>query len=182
MWIATKFSKYSHTFFLFLTINVSGLLTLLIFRSLGVANNLLFEQIILTAFFNGAVYVGFSMFRGLRASQILPKVLLASLIFTSTANFGLLNIDRSRSFYVLSWVEKSKVFETASKLDLSKVKSNERLNSEAIQVRLDEHVSRGLIRFDENQYVITKLGRVYLLVAQYAAKIFRLDNWSKNEA
>ena len=176
-----KFSKYGYFLFRIFRATFFCSFILFILRICDFFNNLLFEQIFFAVFLNALLFLIFFFYKGFREERIFLEIIIASLFFLNIANFSLINIDRSRSFYVLSWVEQSKVVLNNSKVDLSKVYSNERLNTEAIKLRLDEQISRGLVYIDENEYRLTQFGKVYLLAAEYLAKIYKLDNWSTNK-
>jgi hypothetical protein len=107
------------------------------------------------------------------------KTIILTLIFYFVYSFLLVNIDRSRSFYVLSWV---KIYKISSNYpyDLSQVKSSEAINRFAITQRMTEQKDRKLI-YDDGKYLgLTKSGNLILNLSNLFAKIFSLDNWFIN--
>jgi hypothetical protein len=113
--------------------------------------------------------------------QFLAAAIVSTLIFMTSATFSLVNIDRSRSFYVLSWVDRGLVSNVDGKFDLSRVMSDEKWNLKGIESRFFEQISRGLITSQGPRYRLTKMGFVYLKFAEISADIFKLKNWESNK-
>jgi hypothetical protein len=153
---------------------------LYVLRLTGFLNQFLFEQIIFVGILTGFVSLILLSWKKSKFSVTISEILLIVTLFVSLANFSLLNIDRSRSFYLLAWIDQSKVRESNSNLDLGMVLSSENKNVNAIQVRINEQVSRGLVSINGNQYYLTGLGEVYLLISNKAADMFDLENWRIN--
>ena len=148
-------------------------------RLTGFFNGFLFEQIVIIGFLGGFLFLIFSAMT-VRFKTTTSEVLLVSILFISLANLSLVNIDRSRSFYLLAWVGDSKVFQYDSRLDLSMVLSSESSNIDAIKVRLNEQISRGLVSQGGSEYSLTNLGKTYLLISDILADWFELENWEIN--
>ncbi len=91
-----------------------------------------------------------------------------------------LNIDRSRSFYVLSWISKGEIISTTKGLDLQNVKSTEAENKSAILQRIVEQKSRGLIKKEKNTYKLTEKGNLILNFSELIGKIYDLRGWKMN--
>jgi hypothetical protein len=91
-----------------------------------------------------------------------------------------LNVDRSRSLYVLSWVENKKIETNADGELILDVKSPEKFNVFSIKDRLNEQSSRGLIKFQDESYLLTWRGRLTLNLAETLAAFYELDGWFKN--
>jgi hypothetical protein len=102
---------------------------------------------------------------------------LLSLLILSNS---LLNIDRSRSFYVLSWVDQKKVL-SMDGIALENVSSTEANDLKSIELRILEHEERGLIQNDNGKYHLTFRGGVILSLSNHLAQIFNLENWEKNK-
>jgi hypothetical protein len=108
------------------------------------------------------------------------KTIILTLIFYLVYSFLLVNIDRSRSFYVLSWV---KIYKISSNYpyDLSQIKSSEAINKFAITQRLTEQKNRKLI-YDDGKYLkLTKSGNLILNLSNLLARVFKLENWFINK-
>lgn len=99
--------------------------------------------------------------------------MLAFYIFTTSV---LMNIDRSRSFYVLKWVQNN-----TSTYNL--VLQREELGRQGvtdIQLRLDEQKKRGLIsRTDTGIYRLTNSGKIVKVIADLLSRIFNLRDYSR---
>lgn len=100
--------------------------------------SLLFDQIMVALVLCLIILIGFSKARVLvnRTINIMIKdivicVLLTFLLLTST----LLNVDRSRSLYILSWVENGKIKVVNNEYDFSRIQSKEVLDGEGIKLR-----------------------------------------------
>ena len=114
-----------------------------------------------------------------------PKELIAFLVVglisvnLSTQSIAL-NIDRSRSFYVLSWAEKNLIEYSDGRLDLHMVKSNEKLSVTSIELRIIEQQKRNLLEISESKVRLTTQGKILLSFSNLTAKILGLRNWEKN--
>jgi predicted transcriptional regulator len=91
-----------------------------------------------------------------------------------------MNIDRSRSFYVLSWVGNGDIQISNGQLNLSKVISDEKLNISAIKERIGEQVDRSLIERRGTTYILTQKGKVMLSIANRLASFYHLEGWFNN--
>ena len=106
---------------------------------------------------------------------------IGSLLFMQVAPSILLNIDRSRSFYVLGWVKFGEIRTTDDILDLSRVVSAERKNPEAIYMRIVEQENRGLIKSSpQGQYSLTRSGQFFFQWSDFLASMFQLNGWKNN--
>jgi hypothetical protein len=94
--------------------------------------------------------------------------------------YTLLNVDRSRSFYVLSWVDQGSVFVENGQIILE-VKSAESADITGVDLRLKEQEQRGLIREGNGIYKVTNIGKMTLWIANLLAKLFNLTNWEANK-
>ncbi len=95
--------------------------------------------------------------------------------------FTLVNVDRSRSFYVLSWANEDKIYKSENGFVLAGVVSLEALNSQAINARIEEQIQK---KFLSNQdYLIrpTRAGSVLIWTANSLSIIFKLENWKRNK-
>ena len=91
----------------------------------------------------------------------------------------ILDVDRSRSFYVLSWVRYGEVQITENTINLVHVKSSEKLNVAAIEQRISEQIDRGLI--DKKQHLHLSIqGKLLVKFSDLLAKLYRLNGWSSN--
>jgi hypothetical protein len=93
----------------------------------------------------------------------------------------ILNVDRSRTTYVLAWVDKGFVSSTLTgDIQVIGVSSPENQNLEGSVQRIKENIDRGLIRIDGKKVSLTNMGKLLLTLIQITADIFRLEGWHKN--
>ena len=104
-----------------------------------------------------------------------------SFVVIHNFQFSLVNIDRSRSFYVLSWENQGNIVNSESDFALKDVYSIERLNPEAINVRVAEQIEKKLLSLDGNLVPTTSFGKLAVLVAEKLSDIFKLQNWELNK-
>ena len=141
----------------------------------------LFDEINFITFILGILVTIFWLWKGRRHLKVSYMVLVVSIMgFWISTQFTLVNVDRSRSFYVLSWIDAGEVTSVGGQLDLSKVNSLEKLNSDAIQSRLAEQTQRGYIENQRNNWVLTKKGKSLLMIANWLSNKFKLTGWSSN--
>ena len=103
-----------------------------------------------------------------------------SLIFLVFSQAQVLNIDRSRSFYVLSWVDKGIINLDDSEIGFDRICSSEMKNPQAIQMRLEEQDARGFVTQSGPNLRLTVLGNLQLFLADKFATVFNLRNWFEN--
>jgi hypothetical protein len=141
--------------------------------------SLIFEQIILSGVLVVIGYLSILMYT--RYANIILILLIFLIASTATQVFTnvVLNIDRSRSFYLLSWVRYEKIEVVNGKLDLENVRSSEKLNPEAISQRLAEQVSRGLVSND-GKFELTFRGKMIVQFSDFIGSKFSLKGWEMN--
>ena len=106
--------------------------------------------------------------------------LLALMLSVLVLPYSLLNVDRSRSFYVLSWVDQGDV-SIKNGQTVVKVESTEAADIAGVELRLKEQQQRGLIQEANGVYKVTNMGKLTLGTANLLAKIFNLKNWEANK-
>lgn len=156
-----------------------------ILRNFG--NLQLFEQIVISCV-SGALILGLGIL--LFFEKIFPNfhdrfnillILIASmLIMLIVAPNTVMNIDRSRSFYVLGWVENEGVRIDKEGALVLLVKSNERFSAVSIRERIDEQSARGLIMRQEDRYQLTRRGVIAVRISDFVAKFYGLEGWFNN--
>ncbi len=95
-------------------------------------------------------------------------------------NSVMLNIDRSRSFYVLSWVANGQVYIAPAENKLMII-SPESSNVKGVYQRIEENKARGFITELDNKYELTFAGKIFLNVTNTIAKTYDLKNWNSNK-
>ncbi len=112
--------------------------------------------------------------------ELLIFLVTASVSLVMILNLVILNVDRSRSFYVLNWVNEKKIVLEEGELKLDNVLSKERLSKEAINVRIVEQIDRGLVLKKGEELSLSNSGKVVLRIAEFVATIFNLQQWRDN--
>ncbi len=146
----------------------------------------LFEQIIFTV----CVSAGLSMLffflkikllseRFIR-DEFLSLVIISGLLGCLILPLSLVNVDRSRSFYVLSWVENGSISSINGELKF-RIKSSEALDINGVALRLEEQIGRGLVQEANGRYQLTPIGDLYISMANFLADLYRLENWDANK-
>lgn len=121
-----------------------------------------------------------SHFSSLMLSNLIWVLVTTMLLMIFVLPNTVVNIDRSRSFYVLSWVKNGDVFSNKAGGLVVQAKSPEGINAEGIQQRLEEQISRGLVKRQGESYYLTKKGNLTLWIANIIANFYDLDGWYKN--
>lgn len=145
------------------------------------ATSQLYEQINVSSIIGTVLIILSGGFLKIRVNYpLIKKTLITALAISFILNSLLLNIDRSRSFYVLSWVANGDVNTSASTLVVT-AKSEESRNAEATLLRIQENEARGLIERKSNTYKLTFQGKMLLKVSNFLSKVFLLENWEVNK-
>jgi hypothetical protein len=158
-----------------------------ILRRFFKSGDLLFEQFTFTAVLGPTfvwVIVRLLKNRARRPSSSMTNLswmtLLSILLFWSFAQFTLLNIDRSRSFFLIAWVDQGKVGVTNEGYSFLKVSSPEKLNHNGMVQRVDEQLSRGILKKENGELALTGKGRLVLETSQFLAREYKLIGWLLN--
>jgi hypothetical protein len=113
--------------------------------------------------------------------ELLLFLVTASVSLVMLLNLVILNVDRSRSFYVLNWVNQNQIVLEQGVLNLDNVISKEKSSKEAINVRLEEQINRGLILKKEGELSLSRSGEIVLRIAEVVATVFNLQQWKDNK-
>lgn len=129
-----------------------------------------------------ASVVIYLFFIGLRFKVDVVYALTLGLViaYLSTSTM-LINVDRSRSFYVLSWINEYKFPSVESQRSYDMVRSSENLAEIPINQRIEEQVRRGFVTSHQGILVLTFKGEAALIMAELLASNFRLKGWYKNK-
>ena len=178
-------TSISHIFFVLVNLLTCGLLLILSrnFLQLGLP---LFEEIILAAVLSSILCL-ISGFYIARVKALIGSVRMIAylafiglLIATIVFPYSLVNIDRSRSFFVLSWVDLGKISDKSGEITLSVI-SHESVDKAGVLQRLNEQQQRGLVSKKDNSFELTDYGKFMLQIANFLAKLFNLENWEANK-
>jgi hypothetical protein len=142
------------------------------------------SQINLSFMFTALIVAGLCLFfiRFNLGITLVYAVILGLVCAYLTTSVVLLNVDRSRSFYVLSWVEQYEFSSLENERDFSSVRSQEVLALNPINRRIAEQVNRGFISSERKTLELTSKGKFTLASAEFFAKYFRLSGWYLNKS
>ena len=104
------------------------------------------------------------------------SALLTSTMFYSLSFSTIMNIDRSRSLHVISWIHDTGPISYEELEKKIRVKYGE-FDRNFIKQRLDEQTKRNILTYRENSYTLTQLGNIIWVVSQFLAKVFKLEGW-----
>jgi hypothetical protein len=120
------------------------------------------------------------VWKKLNYENFLVATLMGLLFFVSHQTM-LLNIDRSRSYFVIGWVHDGKIVVKGNEYDFSKVKSIEKMSSGALSSRVNEQIERGYVRKINQNLELTFSGKILFETAEALAYLFNLENWKLNK-
>jgi len=106
-------------------------------------------------------------------------ILLISLV-SQAESFYMLNIDRSRSFYLISWISQNKLNYNKGEIEIN-VKSPEAKDKEAIEFRLEEQISRKIVKIELDKISLTILGKLIYFTSEKTSQLFSLKGWKENK-
>ena len=141
----------------------------------------IFEQITYISILYIVLVFSYGIKKRIINKDFIIFVLVAVLAFSQLFINFQLNIDRSRSFYVLSWVKNYEIKKKNLRNDLLQIKSDEKKSISALVLRIDEQISRGLIKINTDNFLeLSYSGEILLIVSETSARIFNLEGWEKN--
>ena len=155
-------------------LGISSLLLAQYFND-NIFNNILIISILVTIFCLILNYLLKNIFD-------VSQILLIVLVFFTITSLTLVNVDRSRSIYVLSWISEGRVALNNNYIVLDQVRSTEKLNIDGVQQRINEQIERGLVIQDGNKLELNKSGLVIVFISKFVAKVFNLNGWEKNRS
>ena len=140
----------------------------------------LFTQINIASVLCGAtIFLMLILRRKLCYENVLLMIVI-SLVFFISHQMVLLNIDRSRSYYVIGWVHAGNVEVLNDLYTYDKVVSLEKKNEEASNMRINEQINRGVMVKVGGNLKLTLSGKAMFQTAEILSKIFTLENWKEN--
>jgi hypothetical protein len=133
----------------------------------------LFSQIVILAFFSYFILILFWRKAILFNGREMVSVILAFTLISSLT----LNIDRSRSVFLIKWVS---ILSVANPVTLNSIVEFKNLPSSeifAIQQRLDEQQQVGMIRKKDSGYELTFRGDIFIKFSNLLAKALNLEGF-----
>ena len=142
-------------------------------------SSLIYDQLIISSILT--VLISLYLFKLNRTKLIVCILIVASI--QNASSQVLMNVDRSRSLYIFGWAEGGSLRYVQGELNLDKVSSLEKLNRRAIEIRIEEQISRKLMFIDnEGKLKLSLGGQVVFQMAEITSKVFRLTYWRENKS
>ena len=146
-----------------------------------IPSTLIFDQIFLISSVNTSLFLIFLRKKVKINFDMVIAIVSLSLFLMFLNQTFILNIDRSRSTYVLSWVDKGLVSKSESGSFVTNgILSKENSNELATVQRIRENIDRGLISVRGESVRLTMVGRFLLFICESTADLFDLQGWKTN--
>lgn len=144
----------------------------LFFVSLSIALMFLFNVLIfwnLEVFLNEVLFL-FSLSINLFLANFLVSILL------------LINIERSRSTYVIAWVDNGLVryLPSSNSYNYSQKIIEIESNLKMLDQRISENLKRGIFILDQTSIILSIRGKILLRLSNFIALFFNLKGWLNN--
>ena len=159
-------------------VTIFGFLLLAIWRFFQDSTFLFTQILIVTAGLGFLIYLISFMLEN-RVSALLRSRELAIIVLTFTLlSFFTLNIDRSRSFFLLKWVSES----SESGTTLQEISASQNFSVKDIEdfkQRIEEQKESGTLKEENGQVKVTALGSAIVSVSRFIAKAVSLNGFLK---
>lgn len=135
---------------------------------------------ILGASISGALitFIALKYIRVPMTYEIFVSVVFASMLMFISSYGTIMNIDRSKSSYLLSWIHDNPEIsrmELRAKLEAKSLIYDE----EYLEKRILEHIERGVFTEKNGELSTSYFGNFLYGFADLAAGLFRLDGWQR---
>ena len=135
----------------------------------------LYESILISIFLS--LSVSFLLLnKRISFNKWVSSALLTSTMFYSISFSTMINIDRSRSLHVISWIHDTGPISHEELEKKIRVKYGQ-FDRNFIEQRLDEQTKRNILTYRENSYTLTQFGNIIWAISQFLAKVFKLEGW-----
>jgi hypothetical protein len=176
--------KKNSDFYIFFVLGYQ-LLSIVLFKLVHFLypSSLIFDQVFfLSVFMILAISIVFRLLFHVSFDRLVAVISL-SLVLMFLNQSVLLNIDRSRSTFVLAWVDRGFVtLDSSSEIQIRGSKSPEATNEIASVQRVEENYQRGLIKLEDGKFHLSMIGKVLLAFCDWTANFFDLRGWKLNSS
>ena len=143
-------------------------------------NTFLFVQIlILSILLLITLYAYTAKRKGRLGVTLRGKELISVVIMFTLLSFSLLNIDRSRSIYLLKWISVSEKSELSSQ-EFIDSRANSKLDVQDLTQRLNEQKSIRTISIHDDQIKLTSFGRIIVWTSSFVGSLQNLKGYKSN--
>lgn len=162
-----------------LSVTLIGFCILAIVRCFDSGSFLFIQILVLSVLSVFSLYLFSINFHGNLASIVRGRELVSVLVMFTILSFSLLNIDRSRSIYLLKWisVSESSILTPNAFID-SHAQSEQDIRD--LTQRLHEQEALGSVSLDSDSLKLTALGRIIVTSSYFLAKFESLDGFNSN--
>lgn len=175
MRITSRFKLLSTFLFIFLLSSLG----LMIFRHLGYSSDLFVQINIASVLCGLTIFLYLKFSKKVNYENIL-LLFLVSLTFFISHQMVLLNVDRSRSLFVIGWIHEGHVKIEENRFNYDKVISLEKQNISAADLRVSEQIDRGYVIQNNQELQLTMSGKFMYQIAELLSGIYNLNNWKMN--
>ena len=167
------------TLFVALSVTLIGFCVLAIVRLFDSRTFLFIQILALSGLLVFSLYIFSSNFHGNLASIVRGRELVSVLVMFTILSFSLLNIDRSRSIYLLKWISVSESSTLTPKVFIkSHAQSDQDIRD--LTQRLHEQEALGSVSLESDSLKLTSLGQIIVTSSYFLAKFESLDGFNSN--
>ena len=162
-----------------LSVTLIGFCSLALLRLFDSETFLFIQVMALSGILVLGLYLFSSNFHGNFGSIVRGRELVSVLVMFTVLSFSLLNIDRSRSIYLLKWISVSQSSALTPKLFIDSHAQSEQDIRDLTQ-RLHEQEALGSVSLDSNSLNLTLLGQYIVTSSYFLAKFENLNGFNSN--
>jgi|688.fasta_scaffold678286_1 hypothetical protein len=177
--MSNQIKKEISTLVVAMSISLTGFFLLALIRLFD-SNTFLFIQIsILSVSLLVILYIYTAQRKNRLSVALQGRELVSVVVMFTLLSFSLLNIDRSRSVYLLKWVSISEKSETTFQVFIDS-RANSKLDVRDLTQRLNEQKSLKTISIHENQIELTLFGRFIVWTSNFVGSFQNLKGYKSN--
>jgi len=162
-----------------LSVTLIGFCILAIVRLIDSETFLFIQILALSGLLIFSLYLFSSNFHGYLGSIVRGRELVSVLVMFTILSFSLLNIDRSRSIYLLKWISVSESSSLTPTVFINSHAQSEQDIRDLTQ-RLHEQEALGSVSLDSDSLNLTALGQIIVTSSYFLAKFESLDGFNSN--
>ena len=173
------FKREGLTLVVALSVTLIGFCVLAIVRRFDSGTFLFIQISALSVLLVFSLYLFSSNFHGKLASIVRGRELVSVLVMFTILSFSLLNIDRSRSVYLLKWISVAESPTLTPKVFIDSHAQSEQDIRDLTQ-RLHEQEALGSVSLDLDSLKLTALGQIIVKSSYFLARFESLDGFNSN--
>lgn len=162
-----------------LSVTLIGFCVLAVVRLIDSETFLFIQILVLSGLLLFSLYLLSSNPHAYLGSIVRGRELVSVLVMFTFLSFSLLNIDRSRSIYLLKWISVSESSSLTPKDFIDSHAQSEQDIRDLTQ-RLHEQEALGSVSLDSDSLNLTALGQIIVTFSYFLAKFESLDGFNSN--